>query len=46
MRSRSPNGVRTESNAIEPTTVSDMRQCILRDSPQVALGCRIGLEGR
>jgi hypothetical protein len=24
MRSRSPNGVRTESNAIEPTTVSDI----------------------
>ena len=29
MRSRSPNGVLTESNAIEPTTVSDMRPCIL-----------------
>ena len=24
MRSRSPNGVLTESNAIDPTTVSDM----------------------
>src|SRR5256885_15610888 len=32
MRSRSPNGVRTESNAIEPTTVSDMRPCILSGS--------------
>ena len=27
MRSRSPNGVRTESNAIEPTTVSDISGC-------------------
>ena len=25
IRSRSPKGVRTESNAIEPTTVSDIR---------------------
>ena len=24
IRSRSPNGVRTESNAMEPTTVSDI----------------------
>ena len=45
MRSRSPNGVRTESNAIEPTTVSDMRPCILSDSLKWP-GCRIGLEGR
>src|SRR5437867_3432717 len=32
IRSRSPNGVLTESNAIEPTTVSDMRPCILSRS--------------
>ena len=34
MRSRSPNGVLTESNAIEPTTVSDMRPCILSAPPR------------
>src|SRR6266508_1732761 len=42
MRSRSPNGVLTESNAIEPTTVSDMRPCILsapsRANPDSAAG--------
>jgi hypothetical protein len=31
MRSRSPNGVLTESNAIEPTTVRDIEGRLQRD---------------
>src|SRR5213082_727300 len=33
MRSRSPNGVRTESKAIDPTTVRDMRRLRILASP-------------